>query len=82
VPRSTSTATTTRRRRTARSRSDARPVVGQITQIVAANETLRRENGELLALNEQVRAQLAEIGTALGSLTGGSRRRGRAAVQQ
>jgi hypothetical protein len=44
--------------------------VGQITPNVAANETLRRENAELLALNEQLRAQLAEIGTALGGLTG------------
>jgi hypothetical protein len=78
MPRGTSTAANgARRRRTTRTRSDAGSVVGQITQIVAANETLRRENAELLALNEQLRAQLAEIGTALGSLTGGSRRRGR-----
>jgi len=79
MPRGTSTATNgARRRRTTRTRSDAGSVVGQITQIVAANETLKRENAELLALNERLRAQLAEIGTALGSLTGGSRRRGRA----
>jgi len=32
---------------------------------VAANETLKRENAELLALNEQLRAQLDQIGTAL-----------------
>jgi len=81
MPRGTSTATTTtRRRRTTRARSDAGSVVGQITQLVAANETLKRENAELLAFNEQLRAQLAEIGTALGSLTGGPRRRGRGAA--
>jgi hypothetical protein len=79
MPRGTS-ATTTRRRRTARARSDAGPVVGQITQLVATNETLKRENAELLALNEQLRAHLLEIGSALGRLTGGPRRRGRGAA--
>src|SRR5690242_19565493 len=68
--------TTARRRRTARTRSDAGSVVGQITQLVAANESLKRENAELLALNEQLRAQLDQIGSALGSLANGSRRRG------
>jgi len=82
MPRGTTTATNgTRRRRTARTRSEAGSVVGQITQIVAANETLRRENAELQAVNERLRAELAQIGSALGSLTGGSRRRGRGAVQ-
>ena len=66
-----------RRRRTSRGRSESGSVVGQITQIVAANETLKRENAELLAVNAQLRAQLAEIGTTLGRLTGGPRRRGR-----
>ena len=62
----------------ARARSDAGNVVGQITQLVAANETLKLENAQLLAVNEQLRAQLAEIGTTLGRLTGGPRRgRGR-----
>ena len=75
MPRGTST--NGRRRRTARARSDTGSVVGQITQLVAASETLKRENAELLALNEQLRAQLTEIGSALGRLTGGPRRRGR-----
>jgi len=83
MPRGTSTATNgaRRRRATTRARSDTGSVVGQITQIVAANETLRRENAELLAANAQLRAQLTEIGTTLGRLTGGSRR-GRGATQQ
>ena len=74
MPRTTSTTTT-------RARSDAGSVVGQITQLVTANETLKRENAELLAFNEQLRAQLAEIGSALGRLTGGPRRRGRRGAQ-
>jgi hypothetical protein len=76
--------TTTRGRGSARSRSDAGSVVGQITQLVTANETLKRENAELLAFNEQLRAQLDQIGSALGSLTSGSgrgHRGGRRAVQ-
>jgi single-stranded DNA-specific DHH superfamily exonuclease len=80
--RSTTTTTRTRRRTSTRGRSDAGSVVGQITQLVAANETLKHENAELLAVNEQLRAQLAEIGTALGSLTNGSRRRGRRGAPQ
>jgi hypothetical protein len=81
MPRGTSTATTTgRRRRTTRARSDTAAVVGQITQLVAANEKLKHENAELLALNEGLRAQLQEIGTTLGRLTGGPRRRGRRAA--
>jgi hypothetical protein len=72
----------TRARRSTRARSDAGSVVAQITQLVSANETLKRENAELLALNEQLRAQLDQIGTALGNLANGSRRRGgRGAVQ-
>ena len=83
MPRGTSTATNgARRRRTAtRARSDAGSVVGQITQLVATNETLKRENAELLAVNEQLRSQLLEIGTTLGRLTGGPRRRSRGAAQ-
>ena len=73
MPRGTSST----RRRTTRARSGAGSVVGQITQLVGANETLKRENAELLAFNEQLRAQLSEIGSALGRLTGGPRRRGR-----
>jgi hypothetical protein len=77
MPRGTSTTSNGRRRRTARARSDAGSVVGQITQLVTANETLKRENAELLTANERLRRELAEIGSALGSLTGGPRRRGR-----
>ena len=54
-------------RRTTRTRTDAGSVIGQVTQLVSANETLKRENAELLAVNEQLRAHLAEIGSALGS---------------
>ena len=67
----------TRRRRSTSARSDTAAVVGQITQLFAANETLKRENAELLAVNEQLRAQLLEIGSTLGRLTGGPLRRGR-----
>jgi len=79
MPRGTSTTTNGRRRRTAR--SDAGSVVGQITQLVTANETLKRENAELLAANQRLRAELTEIGSTLGRLTGGPRRRGRGAAQ-
>jgi hypothetical protein len=75
MPRGTSS--TARTRRTTRARTDATTVVGQITQLVTANETLKHENAELLALNEQLRAHLAEIGSTLGRLTSGPRRRGR-----
>jgi hypothetical protein len=77
MPRGTSTRTNGARRRTARARSDTSAVVDQITQLVATNETLKRKNAELLAFNEQLRAQLEEIGSTLGRLTGGPRRRGR-----
>ena len=42
---------------------------------------LKRQNAALLAFNEQLRVQLAEIGTKLCRLTGGPRRRGRGAAQ-
>jgi hypothetical protein len=77
MPRGTSTTTTRRRRTTTRARSDAGSVVGQITQLVTANEALKRENAELLAVNGQLRAQLQEIGSALGRLGSGRRGRGR-----
>ena len=77
MPRGASTTTNGRRRRITRARRDAGSVVGQITQLVATNETLKRENAELLAFNEQLRAELHQIGSALGRLTGGPRRRGR-----
>jgi hypothetical protein len=52
--------------------------VDQISQIVAANEALQRENRELAAQNQQLHTQLREIGVALDRLTGtGRRRRGR-----
>jgi hypothetical protein len=73
--------TTRTRRRSTRTRSDTRSVVGQITQLVAANDKLTHENAELLAVNEQLRSQLLDIGSALGRLTGGPRRRGRGAAQ-
>src|SRR5256885_17019882 len=56
--------TTTRGRRSTRARSDANSVVGQITQLVSANETLKCENAELLALNEQLRAAHRDRGRA------------------
>jgi hypothetical protein len=74
MPRTRSTtAPTTRRRRTAQG-TDTRLVVTQITQLVAANESLQLENARLQALNEQLRSELLQIGSALGSLTGGGRR--------
>ncbi len=75
MPRGTSTTTT--RRRTTRARTDSGSVVGQITQLVAANQNLKLENAELLAANERLRRELAEIGSALGTLTSGRGRRGR-----
>jgi len=81
MPRGTSTTTTRTRRRTTRARSDAGNVVSQITQLVSANETLKRENAQLVAVNEQLKAQLLEIGSALGRLTGGPRRRGRGGAE-
>jgi hypothetical protein len=77
MPRGSSSTTPYTRRRTARARSEAVSVVGQITQLVAANESLKLENAKLHALNEQLRGELTEIGSALGSLTGGRRGRGR-----
>jgi len=74
MPRTSSTSSTTgRRRRTARA-TDTRLVVTQITQLVAANETLQRENRELTEENQRLRTELTQIGSALGSLTGGGRR--------
>ena len=70
----------TRRRRSTPATTG--PIVAQISQIVAANETLQRQNAELRATNDQLRTQLADIGSALGRLTGSPRRgRGRGAVE-
>lgn len=81
TPRSSRTAARGRARGS-RSSGDSRQVVSQITQIVAANETLQRQVRELQTENDSLRSQLREIGDALGRLTGGPRRstRGRAAV--
>jgi hypothetical protein len=81
----TSTSTrqaTTRRRRTTQG-PDTRLVLTQITQLVAANEQLQRANRELSEENQRLRGELTQIGSALGSLTGGRRgpgRRGAAAL--
>lgn len=66
------------RRRTAGAAAGTRAIVDQIAQLVTANESLQRENKELTEENQRLRAELTEIGTALGRLTGGGRgRRGR-----
>jgi len=44
---------------------------------VSANETLQRANHELTEENQRLRAELTQIGSALGSLTAGRRGRGR-----
>ena len=78
MPRTSSTTTSTpRRRRRPAQGTDTRLVVAQITQLVAANEQLQRANRELTAENQRLRSELTEIGSALGSLTGGRRGRGR-----
>jgi len=82
MPRGTSAVSTNirGRRRNARGRSDTGAVVAQITQLVAANETLQRENRELTEQNQRLRNELLEIGSALGRLSapgrGGRARRG------
>ena len=73
MPRTSSNGSTTRRRRTTTQVADTRLVVTQITQLVAANETLQRANRELTGENQRLRAELTAIGSALGSLTGGGR---------
>src|SRR5262249_47896282 len=52
----------------------------QITQLVAANEQLQRANAELNTENQRLRGELTDIGSALGSLTGGRLGRGRGAA--
>ena len=78
LPRTSSTtnSTTRRRRRTAEGH-DTRLVVTQITELVAANEQLQRANRDLAEENQHLRSELTAIGSALGSLTGGRRGRGR-----
>ena len=78
MPRTSSAASSiTRRRRRHVQGTDTRLVVTQITQLVAANEQLQRANRELTEENARLRSELTEIGSALGSLTGGRRGRGR-----
>src|SRR5215471_8251017 len=76
MPRTPSNGSTARRRRGTAIGSDTRLVVTQITQLVAANETLQRANRELTEENQKLRAELTQIGSALGSLTGPRRGRG------
>src|SRR5215469_9845221 len=77
MPRTPSTGSTARRGRRSTRGSDTRLVVTQITQLVSANETLQRANHELTEENQRLRAELTQIGSALGSLAGGRRGRGR-----
>ncbi len=78
MPRTTSPdGSTTRRRRRSGRVSATGLVVSQITQLVAANETLQRANRELTEENQRLRSELTQIGSALGSLTSGRRGRGR-----
>ncbi|HXM56981.1 MAG TPA: hypothetical protein VOB72_16390 [Candidatus Dormibacteraeota bacterium] len=80
MPRTTSaTGTSGRRRRSGvGGRSGPGSVVGQITQLVAANEQLQRENRELAEQNQRLRGELEDIGSALGLVSGPGRgRRGR-----
>jgi len=63
------------RRRPARGGSDTRAIVDQIAKLVAANETLQRENQQLTDENRRLRGELLEIGSALGRLTGAPRTR-------
>jgi hypothetical protein len=77
MPRTSSSGAGTRRRRKTTVGGDTRLIVTQITQLVAANETLQRENRELTEQNERLRSELLQIGSALGSLAGPRRGRGR-----
>ena len=78
MPRNTSRTSTNGRSRQRNARgSGTGAVVTQITQLVAANETLQRENRELAEANVRLRAELTEIGSALGRLTGAPKGRGR-----
>jgi len=80
MPRTSSNGSITRRRRRSTAVFDTRLVVTQITQLVAANETLQRSNRELTEENQRLRTELTQIGSALGSLTGTRRGRGRRAA--
>ena len=78
MPRNTSRISSNGRGRQRKARgSDTGAVVTQIMQLVAANEALQRENRELAEANVRLRAELTEIASALGSLTGAPKGRGR-----
>ncbi len=72
----------TRRRRRTTASTSTRPIVGQISQLVSSNEELQWQNRELRDDNERLKSELMEIGSALGRLSGGSRRgRGRRSAE-
>ncbi len=48
-------------------------MVEQIAQLVAANESLQRENRDLTDENQRLRSELLEIDSALGRLAGAPR---------
>ena len=77
MPRTSANGSTTRRRRRTGQGLDARLFVTQITRLVAANEQLQRANRQLSEENERLRGELTTIGSALGSVTGARRGRGR-----
>ena len=77
MPRTPSATTSRGRGRRRGTASAAAGVVDQISQLVATNEALQRANRELTEQNRKLQGELAEIGTALGRLTGGPRGRGR-----
>ena len=84
MPRTASGSTTpTRRRRRSSAAASSASVVGQISQLVSANEQLQRQNHELREENQRLTRELLEIGSALGRLSGGPRRgRGRRGAEQ
>jgi hypothetical protein len=80
VPKSTSRSSSNGKDRGRNARgSGTSAVVTQVTQLVAANQTLQRENRELAEANARLEAELREIGSALGRLAGPTRGRGRGA---
>jgi hypothetical protein len=60
-----------------RGRGSTSAIVDQITQLVAANQTLQLKNSELAEENRRLTVELRDIGTALGGLTGVTGTRGR-----
>ena len=78
MPRTPTGSRTTTRGRRRNAAVGPRAIVDQIAQLVTANESLQRENKELTEENQRLRAELTEIGSALGRLTTAPRgRRGR-----